>query len=97
MANVGFRSASTPKVIPNKAPWANVSPKKAIFRHTTKLPNGPAEIANNMPANNGISHHTANNSVMLMISVSVISAAMLVVMVVRVMSDGAVEFASKEF
>ena len=42
--------------MPNKAPWARVSPKKANRRHTTKLPKGPAVAATPKPANKGNNH-----------------------------------------
>src|SRR5690554_7950640 len=41
-ASVRLMSVSTPRVIPSNAPCAKVSPKNAMRRQTTKLPNGPA-------------------------------------------------------
>ncbi len=55
-ARVKLRSSNMPKVMPNNAPWAKVSPKKANRRQTTKLPNGPAVAATPKPANKGNNH-----------------------------------------
>src|SRR5699024_5867256 len=51
----GYNAIPTakPKAAPNKEPWAKVSPKKAMRRHTTKAPMGPLTRAMAKPANRG--------------------------------------------
>src|SRR5690554_7714262 len=55
-ASVRLMSVTTTRVIPSNAPCAKVSPKNAMRRQTTKLPNGPAIKASNKPANKGVIH-----------------------------------------